>query len=114
MHEVGIMRQAVEIALEAAGGEDARRITRISIEIGKLAGVVPAALEFAFEAATDATIAQGARLEWTEIPVQCACENRCAPFYPDGVIYKCPVCGVISKDILHGRELRVREIDVES
>lgn len=111
MHEVGIARQAVELALEAAGGA---RITRIKLRIGRLAGVVPQALEFAFDAVTAGTLAEGASLEWEETPILCRCESGCPDFQPAGAIFRCGVCGVISSDILSGRELEVAEIDVET
>lgn len=113
MHEVGIMRQAVDLALSAARQNGGKRITRIRLEIGSLAGVAPDALAFAFEAVVDGTSAKGAVLEWIEIAVECRCEHGCPTFHPTGAVFRCPNCGVISDDVLHGRELIVAEIDVE-
>lgn len=114
MHEIGIMQQAVAMALSAAETDGANRISRIRLDIGRLAGVAPEALEFAFEAVTHGTIAQGAKFEWNEVPVECGCQNGCPSFRPSGVIFRCPCCEVISIDIRHGRELTLAEIDVES
>ena len=113
MHELGIMRQAVQLAISAAESEQAAKVTRIKLEIGALAGVAPSALNFAFDCVVNGTIAEGAYFEWSEIPVQCRCENGCPPFHPQDAIYRCPICEVISTDVIAGRELQVVEIDVE-
>lgn len=113
VHEVGIMREALEIAVDAARNAGADRITRIALEIGALAGVAPEALEFAFDAITAGTMAEGATFEWREIEVTCRCDTGCPDFRPDGVVFRCPICGVVSTDVLSGRELRVVEIDVD-
>ena len=46
MHELGITQNIVEIVGEAAKG---RRVTRVTLEIGKLSGVMPDAIAFCFE-----------------------------------------------------------------
>ena len=51
MHELGIMEQTLAIAIHNAKKENAQQIKRIIMNIGKLSGVVPEALEFAFEVA---------------------------------------------------------------
>jgi len=65
MHELGIAQQIVEIARE--GSRDAR-VSRVVISVGKLTAVLPDALRFCFELATEDTPLQGARLEIIEAP----------------------------------------------
>lgn len=114
MHEVGIMNQALEMALEAAGREGASRITRMRLRVGAMAGVVPEALEFAFDVVTRETLAQGAAFEWEEVPVRCACANGCPDFEPEGPVFLCPGCGAISWSVLQGRELNLVDIEIET
>ena len=59
MHEVGVMQSALEIALEQAGRQGASRIDCIALRVGPLSGVVPEALEFAFDVVARGTIAAG-------------------------------------------------------
>ncbi|HYD58154.1 MAG TPA: hydrogenase maturation nickel metallochaperone HypA [Burkholderiales bacterium] len=63
MHELGISRNIVAIAGEAAAGRPIRRIT---LEIGRLSGVMPHALEFCFDLAAEGTPAARAVLEIRE------------------------------------------------
>ena len=60
MHELGISRNIVAIVADAARG---RRVRRITLEIGALSGVVPEAIEFAFDLAAEGTPAAGAVLD---------------------------------------------------
>lgn len=60
MHELGITRNIVAIVGEAARG---RRVTRITLEVGALAGVAPGAIEFCFDVVARGTSIEGAVLE---------------------------------------------------
>lgn len=63
--EFGIAHQLIEICAAASGGA---RITRVALEIGKLSAVLPDAVRFCFDAATEGTVAEGAELEIIEVP----------------------------------------------
>ncbi len=60
MHELSIMQSALSLALDQARQAGAARVHTIRLRIGALSGVVPDALEFAFEALTPGTMAEGA------------------------------------------------------
>ncbi len=102
------------MAIEAAERESAKRITRLHLQIGELAGVVPDAMAFAFDVASAGTIAEGAAFEWDSVKVRCRCANGCPDFEPDSMIFTCPQCGTISMDLLAGRELHLVDIEIET
>jgi hydrogenase nickel incorporation protein HypA/HybF len=60
MHELGITRNIVSIVGQAAHG---RRVVRITLEVGALAGVEPRAIAFCFDVVARGTAAEGAVLE---------------------------------------------------
>ncbi len=62
MHELSITRNIVAIVGEAAKG---RRVQRVTLEVGKLSGVMSEAVAFCFEAVTAGTALEGARLEYS-------------------------------------------------
>jgi hydrogenase nickel incorporation protein HypA/HybF len=64
MHELGIAQQIIDIARQGSG--DAR-ITRVVVSVGKLTAVLPDALRFCFDLATDDTPMKGALLEIREV-----------------------------------------------
>ena len=52
MHELSIMEGALALALEQARQAGARKLHVIRLRVGAMSGVVPEALQFAFEALT--------------------------------------------------------------
>lgn len=64
MHELAISRNIVAIVADAAKG---RRVRRVTLEIGRLSGVVPHAIEFSFDLVAEGTVLAGAQLEIREL-----------------------------------------------
>jgi hydrogenase nickel incorporation protein HypA/HybF len=60
MHELGITRNIVAIVADAAHG---RRVVRITLEVGALAGVMTEAIAFCFDVVAKGTAVEGAVLD---------------------------------------------------
>ena len=114
MHEVSMMQNTLDIAISQAQQNGATAIDRLTMNIGELSGVIPEALEFAFEVLIRGTIADNAQLEIITIPVVCYCQECNRNFQPDRYIYECPECGRISSNIVQGRELALASLVVSS
>ncbi len=116
MHEFSLVMSLLDLAENAARADGARRITLVHLEIGALAGVVPEALEFAFEGARVGTMAEDARLEVTYLPAIAYCATCQSEFELDNRfgIAVCPVCDAPSADLRQGRELRLTHLEVAS
>lgn len=112
MHELSLMAATLEIALEYAQRESAQQILQLNLRVGAMSGVVPEALEFAFAACTQATIAAGAQLAIEVVPALCYCQNCDREFTPADLIYACPDCGKLSSKLLQGRELQLISLEV--
>jgi hydrogenase nickel incorporation protein HypA/HybF len=112
MHEVGLVREAVTIALDRAMAEGAVRVHAIGLRIGALTGVVPEALALAFEVVTAGTPAAGARLAVEPRPVVCRCAVCARDFAPASMVFACPACRTPSDDVRSGRELEVAYVEV--
>lgn len=112
MHEVSLMENTLEIALEHAHQQGAKKIKWLKMRVGAMSGVVPEALKFAFDVCTQGTIAEGAKLEIESVPVVCYCSHCKIEFQPDDIIYECPECGQLSSQILQGRELELTSLEL--
>ena len=108
---MGIMRGILDAAFEAAekAGED--RISAIHLSIGEMTEIQDFALEFAFEALTPGTPAEGASLVMTFLPPHSRCKDCGAEFDHDRYEMLCPVCKSFDLQMLTGRELRIDAID---
>jgi hydrogenase nickel incorporation protein HypA/HybF len=112
MHEAGLMQAALDIAADHAVRNGAVRIHRLTLRVGRLSGVEPAALAFAFDAVAAGTPAEGARLEIEAVPTICYCRGCAAEFAPADIIYACPRCGDLSGDVRSGQELELASLEV--
>ncbi len=112
MHEVSLMEQTLEIALENARQQGANKINRLKMRIGEMSGVVPEALEFAFDVVTQGTIAQGAILEIESVPVVCYCSHCQREFSPTDVFYQCPTCEQFSQKVISGKEIELTSLEL--
>jgi hydrogenase nickel incorporation protein HypA/HybF len=112
MHEVGIMQSAVDLAIDHASRQGAKRIHALTLRIGKLAGVEPDALRFAFEVVTGGTMAEKAALVVEETPIVCFCAACQTEFRPDDFIFVCPSCKRLSGEVRQGQELELSSVEV--
>ena len=110
MHELAISEAIVSEVCEHVG--DAR-VSRVTVEIGRLAAVVPDAIQFCFDLAANGTAVEGAALEIVEIPARGDC-RQCGNSVElgDSFIGTCVVCGGIDLEIVNGQELRIRSVEV--
>ncbi|MEM7761995.1 MAG: hydrogenase maturation nickel metallochaperone HypA, partial [Cyanobacteria bacterium P01_A01_bin.40] len=77
------MQNTLDLAIAQAQQYNATEIERLVLNIGELSGVVPEALEFAFEVLTPGTIAENALLEINTIAVVCHCPKCDRNFQPE-------------------------------
>lgn len=110
---MSIAINVVDIGIDTARQNEANKINEIVVEIGKLSGVVPDALEFCYQSASKGTIAEGSRLSLIHIPGQAYCENCKTEFETDSMVAACPECGELVFQVQGGRELRVKSINVD-
>lgn len=114
MHEIGIMERTLEIAINNAQKQNANSIQKITMNIGKLSGVIPEALEFAFDVVTKGTIAENATLEINTIPVTCYCNICQTKFNPQEWFFECPHCHQFSNHILEGKEIELMSVEINT
>lgn len=113
MHEMSLMASLLEIIEDQARAEGFASVSRVVLEIGRLAGVEAEAMRFAFDVGTRGTLAEGAVLDIEETPGRGRCA-ACGGEAPLEAFYDpCPACGSGPLEILTGRELRVVSLDVE-
>jgi len=106
------MQSTLDLALESAKAAAASEIVSLRLKIGVMSGVVPESLQFAFEALREGTIAAGARLDVELVPVTCWCETCQAEFEAKELVYVCPRCSAMSRQLRHGLELELASLEV--
>jgi hydrogenase nickel incorporation protein HypA/HybF len=114
MHEVAIMEAALAMVQRHADENHARRVNRVLLRIGALAGVEIDALRFAFDVVSHGTAAEGAVFEIEQVPVAVYCQGCHREFAgeTDGFIFTCPTCGDLCGEIRRGREIELSRIEM--
>lgn len=113
MHEVAIMTEAVRMAVESAQAAGAKRVTGLKLRIGALSGVVPEALQFAWDVVRRDTMVEAARLEIESVSAVCWCATCQAEFECKEFLNECPRCHDLSGDLRRGRELEIAAVELE-
>ncbi|MFQ6678419.1 MAG: hydrogenase maturation nickel metallochaperone HypA [Fidelibacterota bacterium] len=113
MHEMSLAVNIIEIACQTAKQNESNKINSIEIEVGKLAGVLEDSLKFCFQAAGMNTIAENAKLNITTIPGKGHCKTCNRTIETDSFFSLCPHCKGFAIDIIEGKELKIKYINVD-
>jgi hydrogenase nickel incorporation protein HypA/HybF len=113
VHEVGITQNIIEIAEKHAREGGARKVLSLTVEIGGLSGVVPEAVEFAFEACSRGTLLEETALLIEFIPGRARCRDCGLETDIDRFSFACPTCDAFALEILQGEELRIKEMEID-
>ena len=112
MHELGIVFHTIDILEDVASEHELTRITRVTLELGEVTGVVTDLFEEAWRWACDKRdLLRDAELEIVTITAVTIC-NACEKTYATvehGRI--CPYCQSPDTELLSGRELNIRDIE---
>ncbi|MBC7080977.1 MAG: hydrogenase maturation nickel metallochaperone HypA [Thermoplasmatales archaeon] len=122
MHEFSTMQNIMSIVIEEAKKMGAKKISKVTVEIGELTFLGEEQMKFAFNLLKEGTIAENAELVIIKIKakIKCKCgykgeirygeKNDFHIIFP---IINCPLCGN-DAEILEGKECRIKSIEVET
>ena len=110
MHELGICDALLKMVRSIAEEEELEAITRITVEVGSLSGVVPAYMTDCWQAVTDGTELQDVEFVVEELEGTARCMDCGAEFSADVNRLRCPDCGGAKLVPLTGRDLTLKEI----
>jgi hydrogenase nickel incorporation protein HypA/HybF len=108
MHELSICQGIVESVCEAVPEGE---VLAVTVEIGRLSGVVPEAIRFCFDACSRGTRVEGARLDIVDVPGRGRCASCDRELEMEELIARC-ACGNPFLEVVRGRELRIRSVEV--
>jgi len=95
MHELGIMTDVLDTALRVAEEHGGKKVTKITLKIGLMSGIVSTYVQSFFDVISKDTIAKGAKIEIESEPVVFKC-RKCGEqtIYNElGPEYVCQNCG---------------------
>ena len=112
MHELQLTKQIVDIALKHTQESSAQKVVKVILSVGTLSGVVPEALDFCFGICAKNTLLEGADLVIERIPSLGLCKGCEKKFDLIENKFSCPGCSRGHWEILSGKELSIKELEV--
>ena len=113
MHELSITQGMLAVVLEHAEKAGARRVVGIDLRIGEASGIVDESLQFYFDYLSRDTLAAGARLNLTRVPLRFGCRSCGTEFQPEERDWRCPACGATGGSVMAVQEFLVESIEIE-
>jgi hydrogenase nickel incorporation protein HypA/HybF len=113
MHESALAKRVLELVLDRARAEGARRVTRVRGYVAETEALAPESLAFHFAAHAKGTAADGARLELELVRVSARCRACGEGYTPDHHVILCPRCESTEAELTGRTGVGIVEIDVE-
>jgi hydrogenase nickel incorporation protein HypA/HybF len=115
MHETSIAMGLLQSLSDLAERENAKKIAKVRIKIGKLSGIVVDSFQFAFDALKrEFKKIKDAELIIEETLVKYRCKDCGNEFEVDSVYFpECPKCNSINLSLISGEELEVIDVEIE-
>ncbi len=114
MHELSVVLSIVEIAEQETLKAGARQVERIELEIGVLSGVELEALDFAWDVGVKGSVLEHAERYIHRLPGRARCLECGQEFTMIHLYEACPGCGSYFQQVLQGKEMRVKALEVLS
>jgi len=112
VHEFSIALSIVDIAEKEVKNHNASKVESIELEIGKLSGIEPMALEFAWDHAVVDTVLEQAERKINYIEGSAVCDQCGKKFSIKYIFEECPYCHSFQKHFLSGKELIVKSLTI--
>jgi hydrogenase nickel incorporation protein HypA/HybF len=112
MHEMSICEGIVQSLEQIAIREQAKKITKVRLEIGCFAGVEISALEFAFDAVSKGSVAENSLLEVVFQGGNAICMECGQDFVTQSRLSECPKCNSVRLIINGGDALIIKSVEL--
>lgn len=113
MHEYSVVQALLDQIERIAEENDADKVTKIIVKIGKMSGVEPHLLEIAFNTFKEKTVCDGAEFVMNVQPLTLRCRSCGALNELDEVYYRCPACESLEVDVADGEEMYLMTLEME-
>ena len=114
MHEFSIVSSLLENCEKIIKDNQAKKAVVIYLEIGQRSGVDKTLLKRAFEDFKIGGVCEDAVLEILDVPVEIFCECCKESFVIKDINYtKCPKCGGEQVNIIKGRDMILKRLEME-
>ncbi len=114
MHEYSLTLNLLDIVEEKGKKNNAKKIIKVKLKIGKFSGVEPILISHSFEILKrERKILEDAILEIEKEETELKCKNCGKIFSCEDFPFVCPECGNIESEITKGSDMIIERIEME-
>jgi len=113
MHELPVTQNIINICIEEAEKNGAKKIDKINIVVGALSDIVPDSIHMYFELLTKGTILQGTELKVKKIKARILCKDCGLEEELNKSGFKCNNCKSENVKILGSSQLYIESMEVD-
>jgi hydrogenase nickel incorporation protein HypA/HybF len=115
MHELSIVEALIDqVSHELDHAGQRGRVVQLDVSIGRLSGVHPDSIRFAFELLSPGTILDQAKIVIEEPKAVCRCHACHTRTEIDDLVVECPRCHADAITIEGGRDMILQSIEIEA
>lgn len=112
MHELSLLENVREILENHAVSQKFSKVTKVTLEIGKLSNVEPDALRFGFDVVMKDSLAENAELIISDIAGMGICKQCGLQVEMETTYDPCSYCGNPLVKIIQGAEMKIKDLCV--
>ena len=112
MHELSLLENVREILENHALSQKFSRVTKVTLEIGKLSCVEPDALRFGFDVVMKDSLAENAELIISELNGLGLCQQCQQQIEMETLYDPCAYCGSPFVKVIQGAEMKIKDLIV--
>ncbi len=112
MHELSLLENVREILENHALREKFSRVTKVTLEIGKLSSIEPDALRFGFDVVMKDSLAENAELIISELSGLGLCQQCQQQIEMETLYDPCAYCGSPFVKVIQGAEMKIKDLIV--
>ncbi|WP_434980061.1 hydrogenase maturation nickel metallochaperone HypA [Daejeonia sp. YH14] len=110
MHELSIATSILKTSENEVRKINGLQVAEIYLEIGKISGIEIASLEFVWDQCMKDTVLENARRHIQETGGLAKCAECGMQFPIEKIFDPCPGCGSPFKEILKGKEMKIKKL----
>jgi hydrogenase nickel incorporation protein HypA/HybF len=112
MHELSIVVGLFDLLQKEMAKINGKQVTRVTLRIGSLSGVIPVYIEEMFHEYAKDTFASGAELVINSVEPLAECSDCRKSFTAENFFLNCPFCGSRNCRIIKGMELYLESAEI--
>ncbi|PZU90089.1 MAG: hydrogenase maturation nickel metallochaperone HypA [Chryseobacterium sp.] len=110
MHELSIATSILKTVEQEVEKIKGGRVADIYLEIGKISGVEITSLQFVWPLAMKSSVLEHSKVHIEEPEGYAKCAECGNQFYIDKIFDNCPQCKSPFKEVLKGKEMKIRKL----